>query len=242
MESTSKENQPPIDITLILFCFSLCIFLSSLVYLSYHLTNTNRGAIAIPAGKTYLGPPNTQPSWINPNAQMDIPAIQSDRSEFTIEPGTKWRVWENSTAPFRFSHPDTLILTGFSSPETESVGIEWNGKKASENILISSINLSINPLYGPYIKKPKKEFVNFWWQQFSGLTGVKTITEFTNKKGLKGYRAQFINTKGETPNTDIFFEIPTSPNRIIRIANGILDQDVFNKIVDSVEWKTSHEK
>jgi len=35
---------------------SCSFFLCSLVFLAYHLSNTNQGSMVIPAGQTYLGP------------------------------------------------------------------------------------------------------------------------------------------------------------------------------------------
>ncbi|MCJ7826027.1 hypothetical protein MUP56_00205, partial [Patescibacteria group bacterium] len=156
---------------------------------------------------------------------------------FTVDEKTLWNIWKGKRFPYQFSYPETLPLTGFPNDPSDSAGISWNGKKPSENIIMSVIELSKNKALTPYIKKPKKEFVENWWKQFSGLSGVSAIAEFTNKKGLKGYKTRFINAQGQTPNLDIFFEVPNNPSLIIRIANGILDETVFDTIVESVEWR-----
>jgi len=216
---------------------SLSLFLISLLYLSYHLSNTNKGTIAIPAGKTYLGPAEVLPSWTASSQPITLPIPQQkEGTVFTVDETIPWIIWKGKHFPYQFSFPETLPLTGFPNNPSDSAGMSWNGKKPSENILVSVIELSKNTALAPYIKKPKKEFVENWWKQFSGLSGVSAITEFTNKKGLKGYKTRFINVQGQTPNLDIFFEVPGKPELIIRIANGILDEKVFEKIVESVSW------
>lgn len=233
----SQPAKPSVsNMSVILLCCSISIFLSSLFYLSYHLANTNKGTIAIPAGKTYLGPPAVVPEWTDFSKPKETPA-PAQMSPFTAPDTSVWKQWKGTAFPYQFSYPDTLPLTGFSNDQNDSVGYAWGGRKAAENILINVIDLSKNTTFEPYITKPKKEFVNAWWKQFSGLTGVSPIVGFTNKKGLKGYKARFINAAGQTPNLDIFFEIPGNKNLIIRIANGLMDPLLFDTIVETVEWK-----
>ena len=238
MQDTESEKHAKFNASILLLYGSLSLLLFSLLYLSYHLSNTNRGTIAIPAGKTYLGPADLLPDWTGLSKPTASPIPQQEESSvFTADEKTPWILWYGKRFPYQFSYPKTLTLSGFPNDPSDSVGISWNGKKPSENILLSVIELSKNKAFEPYIKKPKKEFVEQWWKQFTGLSGVSTITEFTNKKGLKGYKTRFINAQGQTPNLDIFFEVPKKPELVIRIANGILDETVFDTIMESVEWK-----
>jgi hypothetical protein len=86
-----------------------------------------------------------------------------------------------------------------------------------------------------YITTSKRAYVEEWWKQFGGLKGVSSIVEFTNSKGIKGYRAKYINTNNQTPNEDVFFEV-AEPHFVIHIASGVLDPAVFEGIIDSVSW------
>lgn len=237
METRREISTRTHYVLVLILCFSVSILLSSLIYLSYHLTNTNKGTIAIPAGKTYLGPPEVQPSWTNFSPQTTPTNTPSPQTLFTAKVNTPWKTWKGSVFSYQFSYPETLPLIGFPKDPMDSVGISWSGKKPQENILINVIDLSKNKNFEPYVKKPKKEFVSVWWKQFSGLTGTTPIVEFTNKKGLKGYKTRFINAAGQTPNLDVFFEVPKNPELMIRIANGVLDPTLFDTIVESVEWK-----
>jgi len=235
-----KSSHTPIftqhSISIIILLLSFSFFLCSLVFLFYHLANTNNGSIAIPAGKTYLGPSELQPEWTNFSPPTPQPEI-NDQSLFTADTSTLWKTWTGKTYPYAFSYPETLPLAGFPNDPSDSVGMSWKGKKPQEHILINVIDLSKNTAFTPYISTSKKEFVQNWWKQFSGLKGVSSLTEFTNTKGLKGYKTRFINSDGQSPNLDIFFEVPKNPNLMIRIANGIIDPTVFDTMVESVEWK-----
>jgi hypothetical protein len=225
------------NVSIFALFLSISILVSSLMYLSYHLSNTNKGSVAIPAGKTYLGPPEVVPGWTDFSAPQPTKEPEPQQTIFTADAKTPWNIWKGKTFPYQFSYPDTLTLTGFPNDPMDSAGISWGGRKPQENILINVIDLSTNKTFEPYIKKSKQEFVSNWWKQFSGLTGVSPITDFTNKKGLKGYKARFINSAGQTPNLDVFFEVPKNPNLIIRIANGILDPTLFDAIVETVSWE-----
>lgn len=222
-----QHSQYPV----LFFAFALSIFLASLLYLSYHLANTNKGTIAIPAGNTYLGP--TAKEQKEPVSEKK----STEATLFTAPFDTPWNTWHASKFPFSFSYPKTLTLSGFPNDPMDAVGITWNGKKPQENILISVIDLSKNKTFDALLDKPREEFIKAWWKQYSGLKGATPIINFTNKNGLKGYKTRFINTEGKTPNLDIFFDVPNQKHLIIRIANGILDPSIFDAIVDSVEWK-----
>ncbi len=234
------QPEPPqtqlFRIPVLLLCVAVSLFLFSLLYLSYHLSNTNQGSIAVPAGKTYLGPDGKVPDWAIGSAAMPEKPTPKPSRIFSADQSTQWIVWKGTNYPFRFSYPETLTLTGFPQDPMDSVGISWNGNKPQEHILVNIVDLSKNSMLSSLVNKPKKEFVSSWWKQYSGLIGVSDITEFTNTKGMKGYRTQYINKQGQMPNTDVFFEVPGNKNLVIRAANGILDASVFDRIVDSVEW------
>ena len=68
------------------------------------------------------------------------------------------------------------------------------------------------------------------------VEGVDKIDAFQNVNNLKGYRAIFINDVDQTPNVDIFFEVPGNNDLVIHLANGNLDPSIFDRIVDSVKW------
>jgi hypothetical protein len=129
--------------------------------------------------------------------------------------------------PYTFDIPGSITLTTFPDDPYDMYAIA--GPNPSSNVLIG-IDAKASP------SETKSTYINAWWKQFSSLTGVKSIEPFTNSKGLKGYTVKFLNAAGQSPNVDIFFEIPGKPHYVIHLSNGTLDQAVFTKIVDSVGW------
>jgi len=217
---THKETKNDMRIlAIILFLSSLSFFFASIAFLWFHFKKTPEMKIAIPAGQTYLGPPST-PGETASDAK-----------------NVAWRTWEGSLFPYAFSYPGNLSLTDFDNDPTDAVALIWGDRPPTQNVLLSVINLSSDKQFAGYLTKPKKEFVENWWKAFPGLSGVSSVETFKNGKGLVGYKAQYKNKEGKTPNLDIFFEIPGKPELVIRIANGVLDSAVFDRIVDSVEWK-----
>jgi hypothetical protein len=138
--------------------------------------------------------------------------------------------------PYSFESPATLALTALPNNPYDIYAISWKGMPADQNVLMGVDNLKNDATRSHYISEPKMTYVREWYKQF-GLKGVASIDTFTNSQGLKGYKAKYFNSAGETPNTDVFFEIPNHPEYVIHFASGILSQDVFNKMIDSVSWK-----
>jgi hypothetical protein len=200
-----------------------------LVISQYTHAAARSGTMVMPAGTNYLGPndPN-HPAQITPTSAPTV---------FTATTDTPWHDVKGNVYPYVISVPTTLTLVAPKSNNTYDIyAISWGGYDINSTVLIGVDNLSNNPNNKPYINQPKTVYINNWWKQFNGLTGVSGITPFTNSNGLKGYTVKFLNTAGQSPNTDVFFEVPGAPQYVIHLSNGILDPAVFTKIVDSVRW------
>jgi hypothetical protein len=130
--------------------------------------------------------------------------------------------------PYTMSVPESIALTTFPDDPYDMYAIA--GSDPASNVLIG-IDTKANP------SETKSAYIQSWRKQFSVLTGVKSIDPFTNSAGLKGYKVKFLNAGGESPNLDIFFEVPDKPQYVIHLSNGPLDGTVFDKIVDSVGWE-----
>jgi hypothetical protein len=208
------------------------VILSGITYAAYSLAKGKTNVTVLPGGQTYLGPGREIVK--SPTAAPPQPA---EPGKFTVSDTTKWETHTGKTFPFTFSYPSTLTMTTFPNDITDSVGISWGNLAPQANILfrVSDIN-KVEPGMAKYIGKPK-EYANNWWTQYSGgLKGVKSLVEFTNANSMKGYRVRFINQADQTPNEDIFFVVPGRPELMVRFGNGVLDQTVFDKIIDSFNW------
>lgn len=124
--------------------------------------------------------------------------------------------------PYSFEVPDDLKLVTFPNDPFDIYAIAINNQPPEQNVLIG-----VDAAQGN-----KRAYVENWWKQFGGLKGVNSIVPFTNSKGLRGYKAKFINGSSE----DIFFESPDG-KYMIHLANGPLSKEVFDAIVDSVAWE-----
>jgi hypothetical protein len=89
------------------------------------------------------------------------------------------------------------------------------------------------------VGKPK-EFVTNYWKFFSGLKGLNKITEVTNEKGLKGYKATY-SIKGSNAVTSdfYFFQIDGDKDNMLHVGNTFPEagQKVFNRIINSLDYK-----
>jgi hypothetical protein len=179
-----------------------------------------------------------------PGAPIDLtakPTSQSaggDPNQFTVAPDTIWEKVTGNVYPYSFSSPITLSLATFPDDKYDMYAIVWKGQPADQNVLMGVDNLKNDAARSHFISKPKITYVREWYKQF-GLKGVSSIVEFTNSNGLKGYKAKYFNSAGVANNTDVFFEVPGNPQYVVHFASGVLAPDVFDKMIDSVNWESA---
>lgn len=192
----------------IAIAIGITLLLTALVLLHFRAISGRTGSLVIPAGNTYLGP--------------NTPAPQ--------QPEGAWREVHGRIYPYIFSVPTSLKLTTFPDDTYDIYAIDCCGIAPGSNVLVG-VDYKADP------KTSKLAYVQNWWKQFSGLKSVSSIDQFTSSKGLKGYKAKYVNSAGDTPNIDVFFEVPGNPEYVIHLASGTVDSSVFAKIVDSVGWQ-----
>jgi hypothetical protein len=226
----------------------ISIAVISFIVLQHNLAFRKNGTVVIPAGGSYLGPtvsPIQTPAQITvaptpvPTGTASKPTANGNfttaAGKFGVTKDATWVTLKGNKYPYSFSAPKALSLVPLSQDQYDIYAISWNNQPADQNVLIGVDNLSTKDSLKQYIATSKRGYVENWWKQF-GLKGVASITEFTNSKGLKGYRAKYINGAGQAPNDDVFLEA-TDPQYVIHVASGVLDASVFDPLVDSVAWK-----
>lgn len=223
-ETPTKEAETQPDFgKIILFTLLGLLILGGVTLAGIRFSKKEKGQLTLPQG-TYLGP---SPGAAAPTGQPPTAPLT-----FTTDPGTAWVSFKGKILPYTFSHPKTLPLSTFPNDESDSVGIVWGNIAPEKNILL---NLELIEKRDPvFIKRPKEEYVRNWHKYFSGLKDIASLTTFENSNGLKGYRARFVNTANQTPNVDVFFEVPQRDDLMIHLANGVLDPTIFDRIVDSL--------
>lgn len=218
-EKDSPQEQPDFG-KIIVFTFFGLLILGGIVWAGVKFSQKDKGRLTLPQG-TYLGP--------SPATGQQPPTAPVT---FTAEPGTPWISFKGTVIPYTFSYPKTLPLATFPNDESDAVGIAWGNIPPEKNILL---NLElIEKRDSNSLGKTKEEYVRNWHQYFSGLKDISSLTTFVNSNDLTGYRAVFINTADQTPNVDIFFEVPGRNDLMIHLANGILDPAIFDRVMDSV--------
>ena len=211
MNDDIKKNLPLIGVVFFI--------LLGIVLLAYQYSRPRGGAIVLPGGVTYLGPSPT----------VQAPSIKSQApNKISIPPDSVWATKEGKKYPYSFLYPTSLSLGFFPNDPFDAVTIFWGDTNPQENLL-----LRVETLKEP--KKLKKDYVLDWWKDYA-WKGVSDIAEFKNSKGLKGYRAKYLNASGTSPFDHIFFEVPNRPELVIWMSGKMLEQGVFDKIVDSVTW------
>lgn len=206
------------------------LILVSVVLLAYQYSRPRGGTIVLPGGVTYLGPTESAKGTRDKRQETGKIPVPADAS---------WTTKEGKKYPFSFLYPTSLSLGFFPNDPFDAVTIFWGDTNPQENLLIRVENLKEMKGKEEYIKKPKKNYILVWWKDYA-WKGVADITEFKNSKGLTGYRAKYLDTTGSSPFDHIFFEVPGKPELMIWMSGKMLEAGVFDKIVDSVEWKANN--
>lgn len=173
-------------------------------------------------------------STVAPSEAASASSSVSSIPRFTASPGAVWKQFTGTVYPYTFSYPEPLELVVFPNDPSDSVAIIWANIPAQQNILI---NIELIEKRDPaLVTQPKIEYVRNWYKFFPGLKNVASVEAFTTTHGMKGYTAKYINLAGDTPNTDVFFEIPGRNDIMIHAANGVLEDTLFTRILDTVRW------
>lgn len=206
-----------------ILALALAIFLLLLiaVYASYRYTKDRTNSMVLPGGITYLGPSPTRLATAAINASV-----------ITVPEGTAWSAYKGKLSPYAFSYPSNLSLGVFPNDPFDSVTIFWENTNPQDNLLLRVEDLNKIPGMAKYINQSKDIYVKNWWKQYN-YQGVGTVTTFANNQGLSGFRARFAGLSYD----HIFLEVPGHPELVIWMASKLLDQQTFDKIVDSVSWK-----
>lgn len=210
------------------------LILISIVVLAYQYSKPRTGTIVLPGGVTYLGP--------SPTAALSVPALSEAEGKrealsekIPVPADAAWATQTGKKYPYSFLSPSPLALGVFPNDPFDAVTIFWGDTNPQENLLLRVENLKEMKGKEGYIKKSKKDYALDWWKDYT-WKGVADIAEFTNSKGLKGYRAKYLDASGTSPFDHVFLEVPNRPELVIWLSSKMVKQGVFDKIVDSVTW------
>ncbi len=193
------------------------------VILAFVTTKNRQGTIVLPGGVTYLGPTPTEVVKKNtPGAPIPVPEDAA------------WAERKGKTYPYSFSYPAVLSLGEFPNDPFDAVTVFHDGTDANTNIFFRVDNLTRLNKSG--YRGNAEQYAKDWWKDYS-WNGVASVTPFTNKSGLTGYRAKYRNDQNAVPYDHIFFAVPNNPELVIWMSGRLFEPSVFDRMVDSVSWK-----
>lgn len=216
-QETSEKNTLATTSVVILAIFLIVI---GGVYL--WVSKKNKGNVAFPAGINYLGPQSA--SNLTPVPTIDL--SQLGKSGQWLKSGGK-------IYKYQFIYPSELQLTAFINDPTDKIA--WITGIASPQQSIAFNVEKMSDLDPKYTNNPE-EYVRNFWKKFSGLSGIKLVEPATNQKGLKGFKALYTDKSGNVATVNYFFPVPNDPDHILQVINGILPENIYNNIVNSVEF------
>lgn len=229
--SESKHNEGGNFVKIALVSLGAVLVLGGAIFAAYRYSQSKKADIVLPGGVTYLG---NSPTPAESGQREDKLQPSTAPLRFTADSTVSYKEFFGTSYPFSFKHPNTLPLVVFVNDPSDSVGISWGNIPPQQNIMLNVEKISDRD--AAFLKRPKQEYVENWYKFWSGLKGVASVVPFTNVNGMKGYKAQYINYADQSPNLDVFFEVPGRTDIVIHMANGILEAGIFDRIVDSVKW------
>lgn len=199
------------------------LVIGGIIYAGYAYSQKQGLKLTLPGGSTYTGN--------QPNFNTETPPTAPLR--FSTSADTPWVNYQGKVYAYTFSYPQTLSLSFFPKDPSDSVAINWGNIIPENNILLNVESIKTKD---PQYLGNTEEYARNWWKAFNGLKGVLSVEKLNTSNGLKGFRAVYINLAGQSPNVDVFLEIPGNQDMVIHLANGVLDPAIFNRIVDSVKY------
>lgn len=130
--------------------------------------------------------------------------------------------------PYTFSYPASFSLGWFPDDPLDAVTAFIDKTDSNQNIFFRVETVKQSPM----------DHASNWWKDYA-WKDVESVTAFTNSMGLHGYRAKYIDNKGVVPFDHVFFEVPERNDLIIWVSGKLFSQEVFDKLVDSVSWKSN---
>lgn len=223
------EEQEKVFLKVGVIVVVIVVFLLVFIFTWHNWTQKRQSETVLHSGVTYTGP--------TPTAGTAQTAPPTAGNKFTAPDSSPTKIIRGQQYPYSFSIPESLELVRLDENPYDIWAVKFESINPSSAVLIGVDNLQNNEKLKEYINQPKIAYVENWWKQFGGLTGVSSITPFTNSRGLKGYKVKYQTSNGPSANDDIFFEIASNKNLVIHLSNGVLDSKVFENIIDSVGWE-----
>lgn len=181
------------------------------------------GQQVFPAGINYLSPKSNVTN-----------APSYDYTKLAVS--TDWVTYKGKLFPYSFQHPKEFTPIVYPGDKSDAVAFKVSVLPPEQSLLLTVEKISGRDK--TLVGNPK-EFVSNYWKFFSGLKGLKTVTEITNEKGLKGYKANYIVKGTNAVTSDFyFFTIEGDNDNLLHMGNifPAEGKTLFNRIMNSLEY------
>lgn len=226
MADEVQEEAPEFSKVIIGLIIAVLV-LGGIVYAGYTYSQRQTGKTTLPNGYVQNNPPQTtgEIDCAKPrNSNVNIWDYYSKCDQLSVKPDAKWVIYKDPAYQFEFNIPEGAPVQKF----TNGLGLAYKEFDPTIN-LIYSYDFAANR-GGIFKTMTGKTYVENYWKQYPGLTGIKTLEPIVNGKGIKGWKAVYLigNKEG---NTEIFFELGESTGNYVHFTKGILSQPVFDNII-----------
>ncbi|MDO8741636.1 MAG: hypothetical protein Q7J11_00645, partial [Candidatus Roizmanbacteria bacterium] len=203
----------------------LVVFIAIVGGVYYWVSAKNKGQQVFPAGINYLSPKGNE-------AQK--PVLLYDFAK--LAESSDWLTYKGKLFPYSFQYPKEFKPVTYPD-KSDAVTFKVNALPPEQSLLlrVETISGRDKNLVG----KPK-EYVSSYWKFFSGLKGLKTITDVTNDKGLKGYKATYIVKGNNAVTSDFYFFLIEGDSDNLIYMGDIFPTEgkaLFNRLMNSLEYK-----
>lgn len=202
----------------------LVIFLAVVGGVYFWVSKKNKGQQIFPAGINYLSPKGNV---------TNVPSY--DYAKLAVS--TDWVSYKGKLFPYSFQYPKEFTPITYPGDKSDAVAFKVSALPPEQSLLLTVETISNRDKN--LVGKPK-EFVSNYWKFFSGLKGLKTITEITNEKGLKGYKATYVIKSSNAITSDYYFFVIEGNNDILLHIGDIFPTEgkaVLNRLINSLEYQ-----
>ena len=203
----------------------LVVFLLLVGGVYYYVSKKSKGEVIFPAGVNYLSPGTNQTGPTAPSYDYAKMATSSD-----------WLTFKGKTYAVSFQYPKGLSPLTFPNDPNDMVTFNVSTVPPERNLMF--IMETISGRDKNLVGQPE-QFVNSYWKFFSGLKGVKSMTAFTNEKGLDGFKVNYINKANIVGTDNYFLKISGDSDHLLHI-NNIFPKEgesVFLRMLNSFDYK-----
>jgi len=206
------------------------VVLGGIVYAGYQYSQRQNAKTTLPNG---IVQPPVQPTEIDcakprdPNVNLWDYYNKCD--QFKADASVPLIEIKDPSFGFTFKLPETAKTAKYPN----GMGLAYKEINPASN-LIYSIDLA-SSRSGEFKKLSGKAYVESYWKQYPGLSGISSLEQIQNANSEKAWKSVYLI--GKNPgNTEVFFELgEVDSGNFAHFTKGIFSQEVFDNMIGSFQ-------